>query len=364
MLILDRYVTRSFIKTFFSCVVSFLFLYIIIDVFSNLGDMLKSHPPFLKVLEYYIYSIPLMFTQTSPIASLLATLFTIGALNQSNEVIAMRACGRSIFSIVKPLIFFGLILSLGIFLLSETVLPKAIKMGKMIKDCYLDRDIGEDSNKGIEKVAVYGFNNRLFFINKLYPKTNTIEGLTILEHDDKQNVKTKIYAEKAVWRNNRWVFYQCFIYHLNDNQKVEGEPLYFGNTFFQIEETPQDLMRQNIPVENMNIKELSSYIGKLSQSNATAAINKIMVDLYQKTSFPFTSLIIILIGIPSAIVIRRRAVAFSSIGLCIGISFIFYVAFAVSIALGKTGTVPPVIAAWISHVLFGSVALYFIAKIP
>lgn len=364
MLILDRYVTQNFIKTFLSCVFAFLFLYIIIDIFSNLGDMLKNHPPPLKIVEYYLYATPLMFTQTSPIASLLATLFTVGALNQSNEIIAMRACGRSIFSIVKPFIFFGLILSLGIFLLSETILPKTIKMGKIIKDCYIDRSASGGDNKAIEKVAVYGFNNRLFFINKLYPKTNTIEGLTILEHDDKQNIKTKIYAEKAVWRNNRWVFYQCFIYHLNENQRVKGEPLYFGDTFFQIEETPQDLMRQNIPVENMNIKELSSYIGKLSQSNATAAINKIMVDLYQKTSFPFTSLIIILIGIPSSIVIRRRAVAFSSIGLCIGIGFIFYVAFAVSIALGKTGALPPFAAAWISHVIFGGLALYFIAKIP
>lgn len=364
MLILDRYIARSFIKTFFSCIVAFLFLYIIIDVFSNLGDMLKSHPPFIKIIEYYLYSIPVMFTQTSPIASLLATLFTIGALNQSNEIIAMRACGRSIYTIVKSFVFFGFILSLGIFLLGETALPKAVKMSKIIKDCYIDKDLSASKDKAIEKVAVYGFNNRLFFINKLYPKKNTIEGLTILEYDDRQNIKTKVYAEKAVWRNNRWVFYQCFIYHLNESQKIRGEPLYFGNTFFQIEETPEDLMRQNIPVEDMNIKELSSYIGKLSQSKASAAINKILVDLYQKTSFPFTSLIIILIGIPSSIVIRRRAVAFSSIGLCIGISFIFYVTFAVSIALGKTGVLPPILASWISHIIFGSVALYFIARIP
>ena len=123
-------------------------------------------------------------------------------------------------------------------------------------------------------------------------------------------------------------------------------------------------MTHNIPVENMNIRELSNYIVRLSQSHETSVIRRLKVDLYQKTSLPFTNLVIILIGIPSSIIIRRRAVAFSSIGLCIGISFIYYVAFVTSIALGKGGVLPPFFSAWISHMIFGGVALYFIARIP
>jgi lipopolysaccharide export system permease protein len=364
MLILDRYVLRGFLQSFFACLATFILLYVIIDVFSALQDIIKNQPPFVKVLEYYLYSCPLIATQIVPVAALLATLITLGHMNQSNEVIAMRAHGLSIYEIVRPLIAFGLLLSLGIFLLNETVTPMTTRMSKVIRTYYIDRSTDAKDKQAIENVAVYGFNNRLFFINKLYPKLGTIEGLTILEHDDQQNVRSKVYAEKAQWRNNRWVLYQCFIYNLNDKERIKGEPLYFTDTTFKIEETPLDFMRQNIPVENMNIRELSSYLARLYQTKEKSTIRRLQVDLYQKTSFPFTSLIVILLGIPSSVIIRRRAVAFSSIGLCLGISFLFYVLYAVSIALGKGGALPPFLAAWISHILFGVSALAFIARIP
>ncbi len=364
MLILDRYLIKGFIKSFFSCLSVFILLYIIIDIFGSLSEIVRNHPPFSKIIEYYVYFIPIIFTQTSPVASLLATLFTLGSLNQNNEVIAMRSSGLSIYHIVRPLVLFGIVLSLSIFMVNETIVPTTQKMSKIIKENYINRTPGEPIEHPIENVAVYGFNNRLFFINKLYPKTNVIEGLTILEHDRHHNVISKVYAEKAVWRNNRWVLYQCFIYHLADGKKVGSEPLYFTNTPFKIEESPQDFLRQNVPIDNMNAKELADYIGRLSESTPLAAAQRLKVDLYQKMSFPFTSLVIILLGIPSSIVVRRRAMAFSSIGMCLGISFLFYCLFAVSIALGKGGALPPLLAAWMSHIIVGSVALYFIVKIP
>jgi LPS export ABC transporter permease LptG len=364
MLIVDRYIAKNFIATFISCLVVFISLFIIIDVFTALPEILHNHPPLMKVFEYYLYSIPLIFAQTSPISTLLATLFTLGHMNQSNEIIAMRSSGLSIYQIVRPFLLFGFLLSLTIFLVNENVTPQTQKMSKYIRENYIDKSPEKMIEKPVENVAVYGFNNRLFFINKLFPKSNTILGLTILEHDRNHNVQAKIYAEKAVWRNNRWVLYQCFIYHMGDGNKVKGEPLYFSDTTFKIEETPEDFMRQNVSVDNMNIKELTGYISRLSESESSTTVKRLKVDLYQKTSFPFTSLIIILLGIPSAIVVQRKAIAFSSIGLCVGITFIFYVAFSVSIALGKSGVMPPFCAAWISHILFGSVALYFISRIP
>ncbi|MFA5038396.1 MAG: LptF/LptG family permease [Candidatus Omnitrophota bacterium] len=363
MLILDRYLFSSFLKSFFFCLLVFVFLFILIDIFGSLQEMLRNHPPALKILELYLYSIPVIIGQTSPIASLLATLITLGAMNQTNEIIAMRSSGQSVWHMVRPIVLFGLTLSLAIFVMNETVTPYAQKMSKFIKRYYVDKAFESAQDTPLENVAIYGYDNRLFFLNKLYPKTNTIEGLTILEHDENQNVRSKVYAEKAVWRNNRWVLYQCFIYHMGEG-KVRGEPLYFTDKVYRIEETPEDFLRQNVPVESMNVRGLTNYISRLPEVGAKNTIIRLKVDLFQKTSFPFTSLVIILLGIPSAIVVRRRAVAFSSIGLCLAISFLFYVTFAVSTALGKAGVLPPFLSAWMSQLIFGGAALYFIRNIP
>ncbi len=364
MLILDRYLVGRFLKNFLMCLFVFLFLYVVVDILSNLQDIIKHHPPLLKVVELYLYTLPLIFTQTAPVGALLATLFTLGGLNQTNEIIAMRSSGVELSRIIRPFWVIGLILSLGIFWISETVLPQAQRMGTLLKHVYIDKKATGESESPLENVAVYGFNNRLFFINKLYPKSKTIEGLTILEHDNHQNVTSKIYAEKAVWRENRWILYQAFIYRLGDNQRVRGEPLYFTNTFLKIQETPQDFLRQNIPVESMNIKELSQYIARLPEKEVNRTVTRLKVDLYQKMVFPFTALVVILLGIPSSVMIGGRAVTFSSIGLCLGISFLFYVLFAVSLALGKGGGLPPFVAACASHTLFGLLGLYLITRIP
>lgn len=364
MLILDKYLLRNFLKSFFAALFAFVFFYIVVDLISNLRDIINNHPPVIKIIELYIYSIPTILGQTAPIASLLATLFTLGNLNQNNEIIAMRSSGLGIYHIVKPILVFGFLLSLGIFMINENVAPQMQKMSRIIKEYYIEKPPSDLPDRPLTNVALYGFNNRLFFLNKLYPKSSTIEGLTILEHDDNQNVKSKIYAEKAVWRHNRWVLYQCFIYHFGQGQRIKGEPLYFNNTTFRIEETPQDFLRQSIPIEDMNIRELSRYVSRLSESGARSTLAKFKVDLYQKTAFPFTSLVIILIGIPSSIVIRRRAIAFSSIGICVGITFVFYILFAVSIALGKSGALPPILCAWMTHLIFAASAFYFISRIP
>lgn len=363
MLILDRYLFFSFLKSFLFCLFVFIFLFIIIDIFGSLQEIVRNHPPLIKVLELYLYSIPTIISQTCPVAALLSTLITLGAMNQSNEVIAMRSSGQSVWLIVRPIVFFGLALSMGLFLMNETLTPYSQKMSKFIKRYYVDKAFESGQEQPLENVAIYGYSNRLFFLNKFYPKTNTIEGLTILENDEEQNVRTKVYAEKAVWRNNRWVLYQCFIYHLS-GEKVRGEPLYFTNKIYKIEETPEDFLRQNVPVENMNAKDLAGYISRLPESGAQNSVRRLKVDLFQKTSFPFTSLIIILLGIPSAIIVRRRAVAFSSISICLAISFFFYVAYAVSTALGKAGAIPPILAAWASQLIFGGTALYMIKRIP
>lgn len=363
MLILDRYLFRSFLKSFFFCLIVFVFLFIIIDIFGSLQEILRNHPSTIKILELYLYAIPVIIGQTAPIAALLATLFTLGQMNQANEVIAMRSSGLSVWHIVRPFILFGLILSLAIFVMNETITPYAQKMSKFIKRYYIDKAYESTQDVPLENVAIYGYENRLYFLNKFHPKTNTIEGLTILEHDAEQNVRSKVYAEKAVWRNNRWLLYQCFIYYLGEGQRIRGEPLYFSDKVYRIEETPEDFMRQNIPMENMNVRDLAGYISRLPKAGAKNTIVRMKVDLFQKTSFPFTSFIIILLGIPSAIIVRRQAVASSSIGMCMAISFLFYVLFAVLTALGKAGALPPFLAAWGSHMIFGSVALYLIAHI-
>lgn len=75
MRILDRYILKSVVSVFFACILVFLFLYIIIDVFANLEEILKQQVNLSLLRDYYLSFLPLIFVQVAPIACLLATLF-------------------------------------------------------------------------------------------------------------------------------------------------------------------------------------------------------------------------------------------------------------------------------------------------
>jgi len=91
MRILDRYILKSVLSIFLGCLLIFFFLYIIIDVFSHLDEILKQKVNIDVLFRYYISYLPIIFVQVSAIASLLSTLYTFGTLNRNNEIVAMRS---------------------------------------------------------------------------------------------------------------------------------------------------------------------------------------------------------------------------------------------------------------------------------
>lgn len=366
MRILDRYILKSVLSILFSCIFVFLFLYVIIDILSHLEDILKQHLNLAFLMQYYLSNLPIMFVQVSPFACLLSTLYTFGKMNQDNEIIAMRASGLSILQITKTVIVAGFLVSLLAFWVNDRLLPRALEVTQKMKQQMEEGTKKEKAKKHeiFYNLSMYGAHNRLFFINKFSLATNTLEGITILEHDEHQNLTKKIVANKGIYADKFWTFYQCITYNFDPNGQIVDEPVYFEEELMVIPESPQDFISQRQRLDFMNIAQLDDYIWKLSKSGATTIIRNLKVDLYQRFTSPFANLIIILLGVPFSLMIRKRATGLSSIGLSIMAGFLYYVLDAICIALGKGGAFTPLLAASLSHIIIFTFSLYLISQLP
>lgn len=366
MRILDRYILRSAVTIFFTCIFVFLFLYVVIDLLSNLDDVLRQHVRLSLLIHYYLSYMPVMLVQVAPFACLLSTLYTFGKLNQDNEIIAMRASGLSILQITKSAILFGLLVSLFIFWINDKIVPPALSLNQRIKVMMEENKLKTKEKKPdvINNLTMYGLKNRLFYINKFFPATNTMEGITILEHDEQQNITQKIVAAKGVYQDDHWVFYQCITYVFEPNGQIMQEPRFQQEEVMYIPESPHDFLNQRERPDFMSINQLEDYIWKLSRSGAVSVIRSLKVDYYQRFTTPFTSVIIIFLGIPFALMIRKRAAGLSSMGISILVGFFYYIMDAVCIALGKGGILLPLVAASLSHVLAFISGLYLISILP
>jgi lipopolysaccharide export LptBFGC system permease protein LptF len=230
-----------------------------------------------------------------------------------------------------------------------------------IKTRYIEKKI--HSEDVLKNLAIYGFQNRQFFINVFYTKTNELEGLTVLGQDSRQNVTSKIFANKVKWQNGSWIADQCLVYKFdNDNRVVDSQ--YLENYKLPYEETPDDFLRQRQKINQMNSRELLDYIDKLSGSRAETAIRYLWIDLYQRIAMNFTFLVMIFIGLPCSIAIRRKAVGFSSVGVSALVALLYYVVLAVSIALGKNNVFPALASVLVTPVIFVGGSVYLISLTP
>lgn len=366
MRILDRHILKMILGIFLACLLTFIFLYIIIDVFSHLEDILRQRVNLNILRQYYFSYLPIIFVQITPIACLLAVLYTFSSLNRDNEIIAMRSSGLSIFQIAKTAIIFGILISILVFWVNDRLVPSSLYFNQRVKE-QMESDTKKTKSKEHEtfnNLSMYGLRNRLFFVNKFSAVTNTMEGIVILEHDTHQNITKKIVANKGVYEDGTWRFYQNITYEFDENGQVKGEPQYQEEEIMAIPETPRDFLNQRQSPDVMDIDQLNTYIWKLSKSGATTVIRNLQVELYQRFTIPLASIIIILLGIPFSLMIRKRATGLSSIGVALMVGFLYYVINAISIALGRSGALTPGLAASLSP-LFGLIfSLYLINNLP
>ena len=366
MRILDRYVLTSVLRIFVGCLLTFLFLYIIIDVFTHLEDILKQHVSLLVLKDYYLSFLPIIFVQVAPFTCLLSTLYTFGSLNHNNEIIAMRSAGLSIFQITRVVLVFGVMISILVFYVNDRFVPQSSYVADRIRAQMEqgEKKAQEKENETVSNLCMFGMKNRLFFVNKFSPSKNMMERIVILEQDEHQNITKKIVANKGIYEDGLWRFYQSITYDFDENGQIIKEPQYMQEEIMNISDTPHDFLTQRKQPEFMDIAQLEDYIWRFSKSGATTIIRNLKVDLYQKFTSPLTSIIVILLGIPFSVMMKKRATGLSSLGISIMLGFLYYVLSAVGIALGKAGILAPLLSVSLSHIIALTAAICIIRTLP
>ena len=306
MRILDRYILKSILVIFAGTVFTFAFLFILIDLFGNLQDFIEKSVGMDVIAQYYITFLPTIIVQTSTMACLITVLFTYSNLNAHNEIIAIRASGMNFWQITRPALIFALFVSVLVFLVNEKFVPQSSMVNQEIRDTEI-KIVPSQKGKGvppIHNLTFYGLKNRLFFIDTYDPNTNALTGITIIGHDRHQNLIEKIVALKGTWTGIAWKFYNCQVTNYNNAlpnvppssiQDVSQEKL------MDIKETPKDFLRQRMDISAMNLRQLHGYIKRFGGSGAIKTINNLRVDLHQKITFPLRNFIIVLIGLPFAL---------------------------------------------------------------
>ena len=360
MKILDRYLGKAFAVPFLICILTFSSVAIVIDLFNRLDEILKLHTSLLTLLVFYLHFIPFTFVQTSPIAVLVACLYSVGVLNKHHELTAMRASGLSLLRILSPFLFLGLLVGALSFLVNETVVPSAMARLNTIKEEKLE--VGKESprERVLKNVALFAEGGDLYYATTFDPKRKLLRDLVIFRDNEQHIPILKIQARQARWAEGSWILSRGSKYHLDLHGKIVGEPVLFIKERFPSQAKPEEFLKAKFRTETMNTRELRAYLKKLKGKAAPSVIHRIMVELHQKIAFPFVNLITILIGFPFVFREKRGTGILRGIGISGVLSFSFYAAFTITSNLGIQGVLPPWLAVWSTHLLFGAAGTFLL----
>ena len=350
MSILDRYISKEFIRMFLLVIASFLSLYLIIDFFERIRMFLSNNASFYQIASYFFFKVPMIISQTMPAAVLLASLLTFGMLSKHSEIIAMKANGVSLYKTSFPVIIISVIVCIFTFLFNEFITPYANQKSEYIKlvEVQTRKKLGSFKQNQMwyrSKDAIYNF-------NIFDPVTNTLKGITINYLDRNFALLMRIDAKEAKWENAKWVFHNLLItrFPAGDFSTIER----FTSKVVNLPEKPSDFKVVQKDAEKMGYLELKNYIKKIQSEGYDAT--RYLADLHGKIAFPVISIILAIIGISFSLRSERSGWVAQSIGAGIIIGFSYWIVFAFALSLGRSGTLPPLLAAWTANLVFGFAA--------
>src|SRR6202043_1545887 len=114
-MILDDLVMRDFFVYLTMILASFLMLLQVFTLFELLGDILRNRISPLVVGEYLLNVAPFFLYNVTHLSILLAVLITLGLMQRSNEITAIKATGISIYRVIVPILVVSTLLATGLF---------------------------------------------------------------------------------------------------------------------------------------------------------------------------------------------------------------------------------------------------------
>jgi lipopolysaccharide export system permease protein len=357
MKLLHRYIAQSFVWNLCASLAVFILLFLLVDVIDRLDNILTEHPPLLVVLQYFALKIPLMFVSILPIASLTATLFTIGVMSKNSEFTAMRASGCTILWLVLPILLLSLTLSLTSLALSQTVVPYATRR---VKEIY-NIDIKQKDKRGSYSQTDFWWRdgNNFYSARMFDSRTNTLHDLLRLKLDQTMSVQERLDSGTAAFLapGLGWTMTPVTQYFFSKELSYPQE-IKHAQLPLPISQSPEDFYSIRPEPDTMSYFELRDFM--MQQQANGVSTGEYLSDLHEKISFPFITLVVTFVVITFALQSARTGSMAGPILASLTIAFSYYAIHSFCVALGRAELLNPYVAAWFSNCLYGIIGLVLI----
>ena len=307
-----------------------------------------------SIAKVFFLYIPRLLGYTLPTACLITIMLAFGRLSADNEIVAMRANGIYLKSLLFPLLILSLILSLFSIILNGTIIPNAHhEQRKLLKD------VGTKNPAALLKAGTFinDFENQILFIYRI--DGNKLYNVRIYQPQPDGKPTRTIIAKEGEFASvpgTDKIMLKLINGTSDEPNLTDPDKFYKLNfqTFFRTLNLSQNNEKIQKKLKSMSFKELMSEINKLSELfiDASPAIG----EYHRKLAWSFSPLIFILLGFPIAVITHKKEKT-ANVVLAMLFALSYYLISLGCEALSSQHISPPAITMWVPNIIGGITAI-------
>jgi lipopolysaccharide export system permease protein len=362
---LDKYILKKFLTTFFFSIALILAIFIVFDIKDKLPTFSTNDIPLSEIVfDYYLMFIPYYGNLFSFLFIFISVIFFTSKMAQQTEFIAILCSGTSYDRLLRPYLVGAFILGFSSLIFNHFILPKAFKIKIGFEDKWINKNYNNQDHNIHRKIGP----NRLLYLEGYDNKINTAFMVTI--EDVINNKQTYFLSADHMKYDNltsEWIMTNVSERRIIAQDRLDTlknqKPIYKQITShsptkrMKLAFAPIDMWRDESKIETKDYFELKEYIyrEKLKGSNR---IELYEVEMYKRTSFPFASFILTIMGVSISSRKVRGGVGLQ-IALGLFLSCIYVMLMYVFTTLATTNVASPLLGVWTPNLIFAFVAFYF-----
>ena len=354
--ILTKYLCKEFVKLLLFCQTFFVFLYLIIDFIQKIDNFVEAQASNYSMFLFFLYKIPLIAVQMAPVAALISVVVMFSLMKKNNEITALKASGISIIRLSLPVLIASIALAIAIFLFSELAVPFASTKSNDI----WQREVKKrDQRRFYDRSNIwYKSTNAIYWIRHFDGKRMVMEAPAFYFFNDSFKLIKRIDAKRAIWRGDRWRAKEGIIQQMGDDNAYSLEK--FSEMDLMLPEKPASFLKAAKLPEEMSYWELKRYAKKTAHEGYDDT--RFVVDLNGKLSFPLLSFVMVLIGIPIALGLKKGGTPLA-VSLGIAACFLYLLMHGLARSFGCAGILPPIFSAWLASLAFLLFGIYLMIRV-
>jgi lipopolysaccharide export system permease protein len=371
MKLLDQYILKRFLSTFFFVVLILLAVITVIDLTDKMDKFAKAGVTGGQIAGYYLDYISWIGSFITPITIFIAAVYVCAQMAGRTEIIAILSSGVSFRRFLLPFFVGSLVVAIISFVLNGWVIPNSNKNRLAFELQYLKNKYYFDQRNVHIQVApdtylyMQSYNNHnntgYHFTLEKFKDNRLIEKLTAsrIEWDTtKHKWRLRDWSIKkvdAIFDTTRGA-YASMVNAIPDSLRAGKEK----DTTLVIH--PKEFENDYRKYDGLTLNELNDYIRTLRARGSTG-VEVYEVEKYTRYSSPFSIFILTFMG---AIVASRKSRGGTGLQIALGflLSFIFILFFILFRTFAENGSLPPAISVWIPNIIFGFISLGMYKYVP